>query len=61
MNVLFLEYTFLGEEHQMQVLRGILSERERLLRKSENAFIHVQVTNSSAATQAQFSTKNTVS
>ena len=45
----------------MQVLRGILSERERLLRKSENAFIHVQVTNSSAATQAQFSTKNTVS
>ena len=55
-NILFWE-----EEHQMQVLRGILSEREGLLRKSENAFIHVQVTNSSAATQAQFSTKNTVS
>lgn len=45
----------------MQVLRGMLSEREGLLRKSENAFMHVQVTNSSATAQAQFSTKNTFS
>ena len=32
-----------------------------MLRKSENAFIHVRVTNSSAAAQAQFSTKKTLS
>ena len=68
MNVLF--WNFLGggasnagfARHVIRE-RETETERERqgLLRKSENAFMHVQVTNSSATAQAQFSTKNTFS
>ena len=70
MNVLFWNILFLGGgASNAGFARHVIRERERerervregLLRKSENAFMHVQVANSSTTAQAQFSTKNTFS